>query len=86
MAWSRDVLGLVLRHSSALAIIGIVIGLLGAAATTRYLGDLLFGLTPLDSTTFVTATIAFGLVATVAAYLPARRALAVDPSIALRSE
>jgi ABC-type lipoprotein release transport system permease subunit len=54
--------------------------------TTRYLQGLLFGLTPLDPPTFAAASVAFVIVATAAAYLPARRATAIDPSMALRTE
>jgi ABC-type antimicrobial peptide transport system permease subunit len=65
---------------------GLVIGLVGAMATTRYLRVLLFGLTPLDPTTFAAATLMFAVIATLAAYVPARRATRVDPLIALRGE
>jgi putative ABC transport system permease protein len=81
-----DVLGLVLRQSMALVVAGIILGLLGAAAVTRYLQGMLFGLTPLDPTTFLATSLMFAAVATLAAYLPARRATNVDPQIALRSE
>jgi putative ABC transport system permease protein len=57
-----------------------------AAAATRYLEGMLFGVTSLDPDTFMGVALAFPLVAAVAAYLPARRATHVDPLIALRCE
>ncbi|MCA1559708.1 MAG: ABC transporter permease [Acidobacteria bacterium] len=82
----RRVVALVLRHSAALTILGLVIGLAGAIFTTRYLTGLLFGLTPLDPITYVVAASMFALVAMIASYLPARHATNVDPMIALRNE
>jgi putative ABC transport system permease protein len=80
------VIGLVLQRSAALTILGLLIGLAGAIATTRYLTDLLFGLTPLDPVTYVAAASVFTLVATIASYVPARHATSVDPIIVLRNE
>ena len=82
----REVLSLVLRQSLMLAAAGLSIGLAAAAGTTRYLQSLLFGVTPLSPLTFVTAAIGFAAVALVASYVPARRALRVDPLDALRRE
>jgi ABC-type antimicrobial peptide transport system permease subunit len=81
-----DVLGLVLRQILVLTALGIVSGLAGAAGVTRYLEGMLFGLTPLDPTTFIAVALVFASVATLASYLPARRATKVDPLIALRYE
>jgi predicted permease len=81
-----DVMRLVLRQSALLAAIGLFCGLAGAAALTRYLEGLLFGLTPLDPVTFLTVPVIFAAVATLAAYVPARRATLVDPITALRAE
>jgi len=75
-----------LRQGIALTTIGTVIGLCTAAAVTRYLQTMLFGLTPLDPSTFVAVAAVFGLIATLAAFVPARRATRVDPLVALRCE
>jgi putative ABC transport system permease protein len=80
------VLGLVMSQSALLSLAGVTIGLAGAMWTTQYLQGLLFGLTPLDPATFAGAALLFLAVATVASYVPARRATVVDPSVALRAE
>ena len=82
----RAVLGLALRRTVVLSTIGIALGLIGAAALTRYLEGMLFGLTPLDPIAFAAVPIAFEFTAILASYLPARRAVKVDPMIALRQE
>jgi putative ABC transport system permease protein len=81
-----DVLGLVLRQAATLTLIGIGIGIAGAVASTRYLTTMLFGLSALDLPTYAAVATVFAAVATFAAYVPARRALGVDPLVALRSE
>jgi putative ABC transport system permease protein len=85
-AQRAEVMRLVLRQSTALVAVGLCCGLAGAAAVTRYLEGLLFGLTPLDPTTFIAVALAFAGVATLASYVPARRATKVDPLVALRYE
>jgi putative ABC transport system permease protein len=85
-AQRAQVLRLILGRGAMLTAIGIALGLAGAAVGTRVLQDLLFGITPLDPQTFIAVSLLFGLVATVASYLPARRATTVDPMVALRSE
>jgi len=76
----------VVRQSAVQVVIGIVLGIGGAALLSRYLEGLLFGVTPLDLPAFVVAGAGFTLVALVAAYRPARRATQVDPLVALRAE
>jgi ABC-type antimicrobial peptide transport system permease subunit len=81
-----EVVALVLRRSIALTMIGLAIGIGGAAALTRYLEGMLFGLTPLDPVTFLGASLLFAAVAIVASYVPARHAITGDPLATLRSE
>jgi len=85
-AQRAQVLGLVLRKGLVLTTIGIGLGLIGATASSRLLQSMLFGVTPLDVRTFATVSLTFAIVATIACYLPARRATKVDPIIALRQE
>jgi putative ABC transport system permease protein len=85
-AQRREVLALVLRQGLVLTAIGIIVGLAGAAGLTRYLQGMLFGLTPLDPMTYAAVAMAFAAVATIASYLPARRATKIEPLIALRHE
>ncbi len=85
-AEKANVLRLILGQGLVLTMIGIVAGLVGAFAVTRYLESMLFGLTALDPTTFVAVTVTLTLTAAAACYLPARRATKVDPIVALRYE
>jgi putative ABC transport system permease protein len=85
-ARSLDVIRLVLGQSIAVTLAGIALGLAGAAAVTRYLEGLLFGLTPLDPGTFVGVSLLFVVVSMLAAFIPARRATRVDPVVTLRAE
>jgi putative ABC transport system permease protein len=80
------VLGLVMRESTILTVIGLVLGLAAAASLTGYLKSLLFEITPLDATTFVAMPAIFALIALVASYVPARHATRLDPQAVLRSE
>lgn len=75
-----------MRRFTVQIVIGVVAGLGAAAMRSRYLEGLLFGVTPLDTLTFVVAGVTFALVALAAAYGPARRATQVDPLVALRAE
>jgi predicted permease len=81
-----EVIGLVLRQSVALTVVGIVLGLAGAAAVTRFLDGILFGVTSLDPATFLLVSLLLACIATLAAHIPARRAARLDPMIALRQE
>jgi predicted permease len=85
-AQNREVQWMVLRESLLLLGVGIVLGVPATMAATRLVGAQLFGLTPSDPTTFITAIVAISTVALLASYLPARRATRVDPMVALRDE
>jgi predicted permease len=85
-AGSLDVMRLVLGRSVAITLMGISLGLAGAAMVTRYLEGLLFGLTPLDPGTFAGVSLLFVVVSLLAALIPARRATRVDPVSTLRAE
>jgi predicted permease len=80
------VLKLVLRQGVAIVAIGVACGVAGAAALTRYLEAMLYDLGTLDAVTFAVVAGAFTAVAMTAAYVPARRATAIDPLSALRYE
>lgn len=85
-AGQQQVMRLLLVQGLGLAAIGIVLGTLIAAAASQLLGSLLLGIGGLDPLTFGGAAVIFALVALTATYIPARRALAVDPMVALRNE
>jgi predicted permease len=85
-AQTSDVLKLVIRQGMVLAIIGVSIGLAGAIGMTRVMSSLLFGVGATDPVTFAALSLLLGGVALLACYLPARRAMNVDPMIALRYE
>jgi predicted permease len=85
-AQNRSVLWLVLREALTLVAIGLLVGLLTSLATTKTAATLLFGLKPNDPLTIALATLLLIAVASLASYLPARRAARVDPIDALRDE
>ena len=77
---------LVIRRSMWLVAAGIIAGWAGAAALTRFLQGLLFGVEPFDALTLLSVVVLFIFVAAIASYAPARRASRVDPMVALRCE
>jgi len=81
-----DVLKLVLTHGLKLTMIGAAIGLVGAYLATRAITSVLYGVSATDPLTFGLVSVLLIGVALVACYVPARRAMKVDPLVALRSE
>jgi predicted permease len=85
-ASKQDVLRLVLGHGLRLTLAGVVLGLTASFALTRFLSSLLLGVTSTDALTFSSIAILLCAVALVACFIPARRAMRVDPIVALRYE
>jgi putative ABC transport system permease protein len=84
-AQPRDILLLSLRPGAILTLTGVAVGLAAAQGTTRLMASLLFGVSPADPITFVGAPVALALVALLACWIPARRAVRIPPVAALRS-
>jgi putative ABC transport system permease protein len=85
-AGPRQVLRMVLSQGMSLTLIGVGVGLLAGLGAGRSLASVLYNVTPGDPVTFVGVALVFVLVAAAAAYLPAKRAMRVDPVVALRHE
>jgi len=85
-AHSQDVLRMVFSHGLKLFLIGASVGLATALALSRTLGHLLYGVSATDPLSFVGVTFVLGAVSLLACYIPARRAMRVDPLVALRYE
>ncbi len=85
-AQRRDVLGLIVRQGMTLALVGVVLGLLGALGLTRWLTSLLYEIKPQDPLTFAIVPVVLAVVALLACWIPARRAARVEPMEALRYE
>ncbi len=85
-ATRRHVLSLVLGHGARLTVMGVAIGALAALALSRVVASLLYGVKPSDPATFVAVPALLAAVALLASYAPARRAMRVDPLVAMRAE
>jgi putative ABC transport system permease protein len=81
-----QVMGMVIGQGLKLALIGIAVGVLGALGATRSLARMLYQVKPNDPLTFIAVPIVFAVVAAAACCVPARRAMKVDPIVALRHE
>jgi predicted permease len=85
-AQRSDVLGLFIGKGLKLALVGNAIGLIGGLALTRLVSSLLYGVNHADPVTWLGVSLVLGLIASLASWLPARRATKVDPMVALRCE
>jgi putative ABC transport system permease protein len=81
-----DVMRLVLAQGGKISAAGIVIGSAASLGLTRLMAKLLYSVSVVDPATFAAVAFVLALIATVASYIPARRALCVDPLVALRNE
>ena len=85
-AQRKDIFGLVVTRGMALIVAGIVLGIAAALAVTRILATMLFGVQPTDLLTYTAVALLLAGAGLAACYFPARRAMDVDPMIALRYE
>jgi ABC-type antimicrobial peptide transport system permease subunit len=81
-----EIMRMILRQGLVLAVAGAALGLAGALIVSHLMAGLLFGVTPTDPLTFVSVTLLLSAVALAASYVPAMRAMRVDPLVALRCE
>lgn len=82
----RDVFKLIVGQGMLLTLIGVAFGVAGAFAVTRVMASLLYGVSPTDPITFIGLSLLLAAIALLACYIPARRAMKVDPMVALRYE
>jgi ABC-type antimicrobial peptide transport system permease subunit len=85
-AGRRDVLRMIVGQGLRLAAVGIGVGVVGAFGATQLIKSLLYNVTSSDPVSFTGVAVFLTMVAAIASYVPARRAMAVDPIIALRNE
>lgn len=85
-AQKNDILGLIMKQSLLFILIGVAAGLVGALILTGTISSMLYGVQPTDLTTFVLSPLLLLVIGLVASYIPARRALRVEPIIALKEE
>jgi putative ABC transport system permease protein len=85
-AQQQEVFALLLRQSMVLIAFGVALGVAASAALTRFLGSMLFDVRPTDPATFLTVILLLVGVAALACWVPARRAMRIDPMVALRHE
>jgi len=81
-----DIMRMILRQGLALALAGAALGLVGALIVSHLMAGLLYGVSPTDPLTFIGVTLVLTVAALAASYIPAMRAMRVDPLVALRYE
>ena len=81
-----DVLRLILSDGARMTLVGLGIGIIAALGLTRVISSMLFGVKPTDPLTFLAVAVLLGTIALLACYVPAHRAMRVDPTVALRYE
>jgi hypothetical protein len=81
-----EILRMVLARGALLVLCGIALGMSGAFAVTRLMASLLYGVTATDAVTFAAVSLLLGLTSLAAIYIPASRAIRLDPTLALRHE
>ena len=85
-AGARELLALIVREGARLTAVGLAIGIIAALGLTRFISSLLYGIRPVDVVSFAGAALILTASAVLACYIPARRAIRVDPVVALRHE
>ncbi|HXO39272.1 MAG TPA: FtsX-like permease family protein [Candidatus Acidoferrum sp.] len=85
-AQKLNVLGMVLKDGARMTLVGISLGIIAALGLTRLMRSMLYGIRPTDPLTFVSVAALLGAIAMFACYVPARRAMKVDPMEALRHQ
>ena len=85
-AQKRDILNVVMRDSLRAVLVGLAVGVVLAIGAARLLRGVLYGLGALDVVSFATASVLFLTIALAASWLPSRRAMRVDPLVALRDQ
>jgi predicted permease len=85
-AQRADMLGMIFRQSFALVVAGIMVGIVASVSLTRFVASMLYGVGGMDAATYTGVIGLLGIAAALASYVPARRAMKVDPMVALRHE
>ncbi len=85
-AQPQDVLRVIVGHGLRLVLLGLCVGVAAALVVTRWMSSVLFDVKPTDPLTFAAVAVLLAAVAFLASYIPARRAMRVDPMVALRYE
>jgi ABC-type antimicrobial peptide transport system permease subunit len=85
-AQPRDVLALVIKQFAGVTVLGLAAGLAAALVLTRFVSSFLYGIRAMDTATFIGVSVVISAATLAACYVPARRAMRVDPIVALRHE